>query len=376
MLQYYSYKYRIYPSKDQSILLEKHFGANRFIWNYFLNERKEYYLKNKEEIEAKRIKGGLNYLDNCKALTELKEKEEFKWLKEINSQSLQYTLKTLDSAYSSFFRKTHKFPNFKNKHGKQSFTNPQWFKLEGNKIFIRKFTEGIKVKLDKRAFEGKFIKATISKNCSNQYFISITVEKELIAKIKNENQIGIDLGIKEFVVVSNGERFENPKYLKKYEIKLKYNQRQLFKKKKGSKNRIKAKLKVAKIHNKISNCRNDFQHKISSKLISENQTICLEDLAVKNMVKNHKLAKSISDASWSSFVNKLQYKAFSNERNIIKIDRFFPSSKTCNNCNYINSELQLKDREWKCPSCDYILDRDLNAAKNILKQGLNLKAAG
>ena len=373
MIQNYSYKYRIYPTKIQEELLSKHFGANRFIWNYFLNERKEYYLKNKEEIEAKRIKGNINYYDNCKELTLMKEKEDYKWLKEINSQSLQCTLKHLDSAYNDFFRKTKRFPQYKSKHNKQSFTNPQWFKLENNKIYIRKFTEGINVKIDKRKFEGKFIKATISKNCSNQYFIAIIVEKEIIHKQKIEKQIGIDLGIKDFAVCSDNTKFENIKTTKKFASKSKYKQRQLSKKKKGSKNKIKEKLKVSKIHNKISNIRNNYLHQISSKVIDENQVIVLEDLHVKGMMRNHKLAKSIADCAWSTFVDQLQYKAKWSDRSIIFIDRFFPSSKTCNHCGFIKQDLLLSNREWNCPQCNALIDRDLNAARNILQQGLLLK---
>ena len=363
----FSYKFRIYPTKEQKVLLEKHFGSNRFVWNYFLNERKEYYLKNKEEIEAKRLKGGLNYYDNCKELTKIKKEKE--WLNEVNSQSLQATLKHLDSAYKMFFRKTHRFPKFKSKDSKQSFIIPQKFAIKGNKISIPKFREGIKVK-QHRKFEGKFVVASVSKNCANQYYISITVEKEVENSEKLQKVVGIDLGIKNFVTCSDGVIYENKKHLNKKEKKLKYLQRKLSKSQKGSKNRQKRKLKVARINQKIKDSRKDYIHKVSSKITNENQVIIIEDLSIAGMVKNHSLAKSISDVSWGEFRKQLNYKSNWKGRNIITIDRFFPSSKTCNCCNYISQELTLSVREWVCPNCNTKLDRDLNAAKNILKQGL------
>ena len=370
MLVNFSYRFRIYPNKNQKILLEKHFGCVRHVWNYFLNERKEYYLNNKEDIEARRIKGSLNYYDNCKKLIEIKKEKE--WLRDVNSQSLQASLKHLDGAYNMFFRKTHRFPQFKNKNKKQSFTIPQHFTIEKNKMFFPKFKEGIKINLH-RECEGKFVVATLSKTPSNQYYISICVEKEIQELPANDNIIGIDVGIKDFAVCSDGKIFENKKHLIKKEKKLKSKQRQLSKKKKGSANRKKKKLIVAKLHQAISNSRNDYLHNISHKLTSENQTIVIEDIRVKELTKNPLLAKYICDIAWGEFVRQLEYKSKWRGRNLIKIDRFFPSSKTCNNCNYINQELKLSDRTWKCPCCNSTLDRDFNASQNILKQGLLIK---
>jgi putative transposase len=364
-----AYKFRIYPNEEQKVLLSKHFGCVRFTWNYFLNQRKEYYLKNKEEIEAKRIKGNLNYYDNAKELTLLKKKEEYKWLNECNSQSLQACLKHLDSAYKMFFRKTHKFPQFKSKDKKQSFTIPQHFKIENNKIYFPKFKEGIKVKSHRR-LEGKFVVATLSKNPNGSYYIAIITEKEIEAKKELTTQVGIDLGIKDFAILSNGKVYQNQKSLRKQESKLKFLQQRLSKKVKGSTNRSKARKRVSALHQKIRNSRIDYIHKISNEITNENQVICLENLAVANMMKNHKLAKSIADVSWHEFKRQLEYKCKWKGRDLIIIDRFFPSSKTCNSCGFVNSNLTLKDRTWKCPSCNTDLDRDLNASKNILMQGI------
>jgi putative transposase len=364
-----AYKYRIYPTKEQKTLLSKHFGCNRFVWNYFLNERKEYYLQNKENIEAKRIQGSLNYYDNAKTLTDLKKKKDSEWLKEVNSQSLQATLKHLDSAYKMFFRKTHQFPNFKNKDSKQSFTIPQFFKLENNKIYIPKFKNGIKVK-EHRKLEGKFVVASISKNCSNQYFVSVIVEKEVQNLEKLQTAVGIDVGIKDFAVCSNGAIYENKTILRKKEKKLKFLQRQLSKAKKTSKNRQRKKIKVAKLHQYIKNSRVDYIHKISKEITDKNQIVVLEDLNIAGMLKNHKLAKSISDVSWHEFKRQLEYKASWKGRELVYIDRFFPSSKTCNCCGFINQDLTLSVRDWECPQCKVKLNRDFNASLNILRQGL------
>lgn len=368
----FAYKYRIYPNKQQKELLSKHFGCTRFVFNYFLNERKEYYLNNKEEIEAKRIKGGLNYYDNAKELTQIKKEKE--WLREVNSQSLQASLKNLESAYRMFFRKTHNFPRFKSKFAKQSFTVPQNLELQNNKILFPKFKEGVKVK-EHRQYKGKFRVATLSKTKSNKYYISIIVEKEVKTLKKLQTSVGIDVGIKDLAICSNGKVYENKKYLSKKEKKLKFFQKQLAKKKKSSKNRQIRKVKIAKLHEKIRNSRIDYIHKVSKEIANENQVVVLEDLNVAGMLGNHKLAKSISDVAWNEFRRQLDYKCSWAGRNLILIDRFFPSSKTCYHCNYINQNLKLKHRSWQCPQCKKELNRDLNASRNILRQGLK-KAVG
>ena len=361
-----SYKVRIYPNKSQIELLDKHFGCVRFIYNHFLN------IKNNEYKETGK---NLSYYDLCNKLTTIKNSDDYDWLNDVNSQSLQWSIRFLDISFNNFFNKKSKFPKFKKKSNEQSFKVPvnSTFKLSDKKIIIPKFKEGIKYKgnIDLNNLL-KFNSITITKTPTGKYYASLQGEFNYDPKEKNDNKIGLDLGIKDFLITDNGIKVDNPKYLKKSLKKLKYNQKQLSKKTKGSKNRNKQRIIVAKVHEKIVNKRNDFLHKLSSKIVNENQIICLEDLSVKNMIRNHKLAQSISDVSWSKFVNMLKYKSEWNERELVQINRFYPSSKSCSKCNYINEGLTLKDREWTCPSCNTHHDRDINAAKNILKQGINI----
>lgn len=361
-----SYKYKLKPNDEQIVLLNKHFGSIRFVYNHFLNERKNEYETNKNT---------LNYYDNAKSLTELKKQEEYSWLNEINSQSLQYSLKCLDGAYQNFFKFKKGFPKFKSKHAKNSFSVPQSVKLINGKLVIPKFKEPIDLILS-RSFIGKIKSCTISKTPTNEYFVSVLVETEHIKIKKTGKTIGIDLGLKDFVITSEGYKYKNNRYTKTYANLLKKAQQHLSRKTKGSNRYNKQKLKVAKLHKKITNSRLDNLHKVSTELIKKYDTIILEDLNIKGMVKNHKLAKHISDASWSKFIQLLAYKAEWNDKKIVKIDRFFPSSKTCNCCGYINQNLKLDMREWICPSCKTVLDRDLNAAKNILKEGLKIISSG
>lgn len=368
MIQNYTYNYRLYPTEEQKELIDKHFGCSRFVFNHYLNKEQQHYLNNKEDIEAKRIKGFLNYYDNANDLTQLKQEKE--WLKEVNAQTLQATLKHLESAYRGFFQKRTKFPRFKSKKARQSFCVPQRVKIRANKLYIPKFKEGIKIKLH-RELIGKFLIASIVKTKANKYFVNITVELDIKQIPKNKKDIGIDCGIKNFLITSNGEVFDNKHFYKKIEKKLKYLQKQASKKVKDSNNRKKANLKVAELFEYINNCKKDYLHKISIQLIRENQTIYVEDLNVKGMLSNHNLAKSIQEMSWYEFVRQLEYKAKWYGRNLVKIDRFYPSSKTCNNCGYIKQDLKLNDREWICPRCGKEIDRDYNAAKNILQRGRN-----
>ena len=357
-----SYKYKIKPNEEQKVLLNKHFGSIRFAYNYFLNERKFKYETNKQT---------LNYNDNSAALTKLKKQEEFKWLKEINSQSLQHSLKSLDDAYNSFFKKRTGFPKFKSKHTKNSFKVPQFVKVKDSKLIIPKFKEPIKMIQDRR-FRGEIRQCTLSKTPTGEYFVSILVETDHKKPEKTGKSVGIDLGIKDFVITSDGYKYKNNRLTKTYAKKLKEYQQHLSRKAKGSNRYNKQKLKVAKIHKKITNSRVDNLHKVSTELIKKYDVIYLEDLNIKGMIKNHKLSKHIADASWGRFLTFLEYKANWNDKQIVKIDRFFPSSKQCNNCGYINQNLKLDIREWTCPSCNSKLDRDLNASKNILKEGIKI----
>jgi putative transposase len=346
------FKYRIYPTNSQKELIAKHIGSSRFVYNLALETKNVAYLGSKHNFSP---------FDLIKQLPELKK--ECEWLKEVNSQSLQQSIQNMDIAFKKFFKGAG-FPKFKSKHrGKQSFSIPQNVIVENNLLIIPKFKEGINIVLH-REIKGTIKSATISVTPTGKYFVSVLVdtntEMPIKAPIKENTTIGIDLGIKDFAITSDGEVFENPKNLRKAQSKLKYVQRK-YSKNKGKR----TKQRLALLHEKVANKRKDFLHKLSTKLIRENQTICLEDLAVSNMVKNHNLAQAISDVSWSTFVTMLEYKADWYGKNILRIGRFAPSSKTCNCCGYINKELTLKDREWTCPKCNSVLDRDVNASINI-----------
>lgn len=358
-----AFKYRIYPSELQKELIAKHINSSRFVYNLALETKNTAYLGYKHNFSP---------FDLIKQLPELKK--ECEWLKEVNSQSLQQSIQNMDIAFKKFFKGAG-FPKFKSKHkGRQSFSIPQNVVVENNLLIIPKFKEGIDIVLHRPA-KGTIKSATISVTPTEKYFVSILVDANTDIPTKvpiiEKTTVGIDLGIKDFAITSEGEVFENPKYLRKAQSKLKYVQRK-YSKNKGKR----TKKRFALLHEKVVNKRNDFLHKLSNKLISENQTIALETLAVKNMVKNHNLAQAISDASWSTFVSMLEYKADWYGKNILKIGRFAPSSKTCSICGAINKELKLKDREWTCNNCSTVLDRDINAACNIKSFALKNNLSG
>ncbi len=347
-----SYKYRIYPTKPQEGLIRKHCGSMRFLYNLALETKTAAYA-------GSRIY--LTRFDLQKQLPDLKK--ELPWLKEVNSQSLQVVFRDLDTAYNRFFKGQGAFPKFKKKMGKGSFNIPQNVKIKDGKLNIPKFKEGIKINMH-RKMAGGIRQATVSHTPTGRYFVSILCDngKALPAKapIETSTAIGVDLGIKDFAVASNGKRFASPKYLRASESKLKYVSSK-YSRHKGKNTRH----RLAKAHEKVANQRKDYLHKVSSTLIGENQTVCIETLKVNNMLKNHCLAKSISDAGWGMFVEMLEYKANWYGKNVIKIGTFEPSSKTCSKCGRINKELTLKDREWDCKVCSATLDRDLNASINI-----------
>lgn len=365
---YKAYKFRIYPNGEEEVLINKHFGCTRFIYNWGLNLKNETYQKEKKNLGRFAIQA---------EIPKMKKTEEYEWLKEVNSQSLQASLQHLDVAYTSFFRNKKGFPKFKSKHdNNKSFEVPSKtiIDVKNKRISIPKFKQGIKARLHRTIpKKGKIKTSTVSMNPSGQYFISILVEEPIkekkYKKPTMKNSVGVDLGIKDFATLSNGEKIENPRFLKKNLEKLKKAQRKLSKKAKGSNNRKKQRIKVARLHNKIANMRNDFLHKLTTKLVSENQAICLEDLNVKGMIKNHNLAQAIQDVSWSKFNTLLEYKAEWNSVSILRIGRFEPSSKMCS-CGVINKDLKLSDRTWACKDCGTSHDRDILASQNILKFAL------
>ena len=362
---YKGYEYRIYPNKKQEVLLNKTFGCVRYIYNWGLSKKIKCYQEQNKTLSS---------FDLTKELPILKQETE--WLKEIDAQALQQSLRHLDNSFTKFFREKKGFPKFKSKrNNRQSYATIMNVHLfpEINKIQIPKLGK-VKIRID-RLPKGTFKTCTVKKTPTNKYFVVLTVDENIKIPDKpivtEDTTIGIDLGIKDFAILSDGRKFANPKYLLKNLKRLKVLQKRLSRKQKGSKNREKARLKVALQHEKITNLRKDFLHKITYKLTHENQvnTICLETLSVSNMLKNHKLARSISDVSWSSFNDLIDYKAELYGKNILRIGEFEPSSKLCT-CGYKNNNLTLKDREWTCPICNTHHDRDILAANNIKRFAL------
>ena len=359
-----AYKFRLYPNKTQEILIQKTFGCVRFIYNYFLDKRITAYKEDKVTLTFNKC---------SRELTKLKQ--ELTWLKEPDKCSLQNALKHLDIAFQNFFnRENVGYPRFKlkkNRHKsyKTNFTNNN-IAFEGSKIKLPKIGK-VRIR-DKQIPQGRILNATVSQTPSGKYFVSICcTDVEKPDFIRTDKYVGIDLGIKDFVITSDGDKYSNPKYLKQSLNKLAKLQKELSRKTRGGSNWNKARIKVARLHERVTNQRKDMLNKLSSELVRKYDVICIEDLQVSNMVKNHNLARSISDASWSEFVRQLEYKSKWYGKELIKVDRFFPSSQTCNVCGYINKATKnLAIRTWICPNCNANHDRDINASINILHEGM------
>jgi putative transposase len=360
-----AFRYRLYPTKQQQVLLAKHFGCYRFVYNWGLERKTKAYKEDKKSLSCISLMNELPQL-----------KQEHEWLREVNSQALQMSLRNLDNAFTNFFEKRADFPKFKKKRGRQSFQCPQKVRVDfDNGLLHLLKIPSIKTVYHRR-FDGKVKTTTISRSASGKYFVSILVEtaEEPQAKpaVSGATAVGIDLGLKDFATLSTGEKVAHPKFLRKSLRRLKAVQHRFGKKRKGSKRKEKARRRLAKLHEHVRNQRDDFLHKLTHRLCHDNQvgTYVLETLGVECMVKNHRLAQAIEDSGWSRFLLMLRYKADWYGKNVLQIGRFEPSSKTCSVCGYINKSLTLKDREWTCPHCGTVHDRDVNAAVNIRDFGL------
>jgi putative transposase len=362
-----AYKFRFYPTEEQQQLLTKTFGCVRYVYNWGLRLKTDTYHQT-----GKR----LHYKDLCARMTVLKRQSEMVWLNDVSSVALQQALRHLDRAFINFFEGRARYPQFHKKHGKQSatFTSPA-FKWDGENITLVKMSEPLNIRWSRR-FKGTPSSVTVSRDAAHRYHISIIVDETIPQAPACDSQVGIDLGLTDSVILSTGQKFGNPRYFHKDEKRLARAQRRLAKKQKGSKNREKACLKVARIHAKIADRRKDFLHKLSTRLINENQVIAVESLQVKNMIRNRHLAKAIADVGWGEFIRQLEYKAEWYGRTVVKIDKFYPSSKQCFDCGYIMPKMPLNVRQWICPECGKHHDRDVNAAQNILAAGLAVLACG
>jgi len=362
-----AFKFRLYPTEEQKVLLSKHFGHTRFIYNWALDYKTNYYKQHKKNI---------HWMMFCKKDSDfIKLKKEKIWLKEVNSQSLIASLGNLDNAYKNFFEGRNGFPKYKKKHEKQSFQVPQHAKLDfkKSKIIIPKFKDGIDCVFHRTIPKGEIGTFTIEKRPSGRYFVSLIVhiDQELPKKPIPKNVIGLDFGLKTFITTSNGDKINNPEFGKKSLKKLAKLNKEHSRKVKGGKNRNKARIKLARLYEKVNNQRNDFLHKLSHKYTNDNQidTICIEDLSLSGM--KALWGRKTSDLSWGEFTRQLKYKSDWYGKNLIRIGRFDPSSKICSKCGNINHNLDIETRSWTCEKCSTHHDRDINAAKNIKDFGMN-----
>lgn len=364
-----AYRFRFYPTPEQEENLARTFGCARFAYNYMLRRRTDAWFQRQERV---------GYADTSAMLTALKKTPEHVWLNEVSSVPVQQSLRHLQTAFSNFFARRARYPAFKRKNGSQSaeYTTSA-FKWDGKKLRIAKMDAPLNIRFSRTIPKAAIVTTvTVSKDTANRFFVSMLCTDEAGAKSKAAGKVGIDLGLTHFAILSTGEKVASPNTFRKNEASLARLQRRLAKKQKDSANRRKARLKVARLHAKIADSRRDFLHKLSIRLINENQVIAIESLAVCNMQKNCCLSKSISDASWSEFVRQLEYKALWYGRELIGINKWYPSSKRCSDCGYTMPKMPLKVRAWTCPECGIIHDRDINAARNVLAAGLAVSAHG
>jgi len=354
-----AFKYRFYPTSEQETLLRRTMGCARLVYNKALAARTEAWYERQERV---------GYAETSAMLTQWKKQEDLQFLSEVSCVPVQQGLRHLQTAFTNFFAGRSKYPKFKKKHhgGNAEFTKSA-FKWRDGQVYLAKCAEPLAIRWSRNIPEGAQPSTiTVKLSPSGRWTVSLLVDVQIETLPESPNQIGLDLGITSLIALSNGEKVANPKAFKAKRRKLRKAQKALSRKNKGSNNRHKARLKVAKVHAEISNARNDFIHKLTTRLVRESQMIAVEDLSVKNMVKNHKLALAISDASWGELVRQLEYKCDWYGRTFVKIDRWFPSSKRCGHCGHVVDKLPLNIREWDCPKCNTHHDRDINAAKNIL----------
>ncbi|MCC3434028.1 MAG: transposase [Oscillatoriales cyanobacterium] len=364
-----AFKYRFYPTPEQEILLRRTMGCARLVYNRALAARTEAWYEHQERV---------GYSETSTMLTQWKKQEDLQFLNEVSCVPLQQGLRHLQTAFTNFFAGRAKYPNFKKKHqgGNAEFTKSA-FKWKDGKVFLAKCSQPLDIRWSRQlplCAEPSTI--TVKLSPSGRWTVSLLVDVEIETLPESPNQIGLDLGITSLIALSNGEKIANPKTFKAKRRKLRQVQKALSRKKKGSNNRHKARLKVAKVHAEISDARYDFLHKLTTRLVRENQRIAVENLSVKNLVKNRKLSLSISDAAWGEIVRQLEYKCDWYGRTFVEIDRWFPSSKQCGHCGHVVEKLPLNIREWDCPKCSTHHDRDVNAAKNILAAGLAVNVCG
>jgi putative transposase len=364
-----AYRYRFYPTTEQEGLLRRTMGCARLVYNKALAIRTEAWYERQERID---------FVKTSSMLTGWKKQEDLDFLNEVSSVPLQQGLRNLQKAFTNFWAGRAKYPNFKKKHsgGSAEFTKAA-FRWKDGQVFLAKCTEALPIRWSRDLPSGcEPSTITIKLEPSGRWFASLLVDTNIAQLPKSDKSIGLDVGITSLIVTSNGDKITNPKHFKQLRKKLRRVQKALSRKQKGSNNRHKARLQVARVHAQITDARKDFLHKLTTQLVRENQTIVVEDLAIKNMVKNHKLALAISDASWGELVRQLVYKCEWYGRELIKIDRWFPSSKRCGNCGHVVDKMPLNIRVWECPKCWSCHDRDINAAHNILAAGLAVSVCG